>query len=181
MESEQSLDDDARQHAIGGVVIEAAYLERLLRAVFTALVASKYAAVPAATFGVGALIGQCEVLADAHGDVSEEHKAELRAALAACTEATGRRNRVVHDAWARRPGDRAVTLRARPGSDSITVTAWTTDELHQLADDLGAAADNLSAATRAALGEDCLLLADQLRQELGHDIGSDAGRTVPVA
>jgi hypothetical protein len=39
------VDVDELQHALGGVVLEAAYLERVLRAAFSALVGSKYAAV----------------------------------------------------------------------------------------------------------------------------------------
>jgi hypothetical protein len=39
------MDIDELQHALGGVVLESAYLERVLRAAFSALVGSKYAAV----------------------------------------------------------------------------------------------------------------------------------------
>ena len=37
------MDVDELQHALGGIVLEAAYLERVLRAVFSALVGSRYA------------------------------------------------------------------------------------------------------------------------------------------
>jgi hypothetical protein len=40
-----AMDVDELQHALGGIVLEAAYLERVLRAAFSALVGSKYAAV----------------------------------------------------------------------------------------------------------------------------------------
>ena len=40
-----SVDVDELRHALGGVVLEAAYLERTLRTAFSALVGSKYAAV----------------------------------------------------------------------------------------------------------------------------------------
>jgi hypothetical protein len=39
------MDVDDLQHALGGVVLESAYLERVLRAAFSALIGSKYAAV----------------------------------------------------------------------------------------------------------------------------------------
>ncbi|HEY2263884.1 MAG TPA: hypothetical protein VGI96_14770 [Streptosporangiaceae bacterium] len=39
------MDVDELQHALGGIVLEAAYLERVLRTAFSALVGSKYAAV----------------------------------------------------------------------------------------------------------------------------------------
>jgi hypothetical protein len=35
-------DDDAQQYALGGIVLESAYMEHLLRAVFTTLAGSKY-------------------------------------------------------------------------------------------------------------------------------------------
>jgi hypothetical protein len=39
------VDVDELQHALGGIVLEAAYMERVLRTAFSALVGSKYAAV----------------------------------------------------------------------------------------------------------------------------------------
>ena len=39
------MDVDELQHALGGVVLESAFLERVLRAAFSALIDSKYAAV----------------------------------------------------------------------------------------------------------------------------------------
>jgi hypothetical protein len=39
------MDVDELPHALGGIVLEAAYLERVLRTAFSALVGSKYAAV----------------------------------------------------------------------------------------------------------------------------------------
>jgi hypothetical protein len=67
------MDVDELQHALGGIVLEAAYMERVLRAAFSALVGSKYAAV-----------------------------ADGRMA-AACHEVNRKRNRVIHDTWATRP------------------------------------------------------------------------------
>ena len=39
------VDVDELQHALGGIILESAYLERVLRTAFSALVGSKYAAV----------------------------------------------------------------------------------------------------------------------------------------
>ena len=50
------VDVDELQHALGGVVLEAAYLERVLRAAFSALVGSKYAAVVDGRLTAAALI-----------------------------------------------------------------------------------------------------------------------------
>ena len=58
----------------------------------------------------------------------------------------------------------------------MTVTARTVAELDALADDLATAADGLAAAATAGLGAECLQLENQLRLELGHDIGADTGR-----
>ena len=41
------VDVDELQHALGGSVLEAAYMERVLRTAFSALVGSKYAAAAA--------------------------------------------------------------------------------------------------------------------------------------
>jgi hypothetical protein len=49
-----------RQHALGGVMLEPAYMEHLLRAVFAALVGSKYAAAEAAGQNAGGLIERCQ-------------------------------------------------------------------------------------------------------------------------
>ena len=54
------VDVDELQHALGGVVLEAAYLERVLRAAFSALVGSKYAAVVDGRLTAAALIEDCE-------------------------------------------------------------------------------------------------------------------------
>jgi hypothetical protein len=41
------MDVGELQHALGGIVLEAAYLERVLRTAFSALIGSKYAAAAA--------------------------------------------------------------------------------------------------------------------------------------
>jgi hypothetical protein len=53
----------------------------------------------------------------------------------------------------------------------VTVTARTLAEVRQLADQLANAAHELRAAMTSALGPDWDRLEDQLRQELGRDIG----------
>ena len=54
------VDVDELQRALGGIVVEAAYMERVLRAVFSALVGSKYAAVVSGRLVASALIEDCE-------------------------------------------------------------------------------------------------------------------------
>lgn len=170
-------DDDDRQHALGGVVLESAYMEHLLRAVFTALLGSKYGAVVAAGQNAGWLTEQCQAMAKTRQEITADGRDALLNALAACSDAYQRRNRVVHDAWARRAGGLTVTLRSQRKQAEMTVTARTVPELDALAGDLAAAADSLAAAATAALGGECLQLENQLRLEQGHDIGADTGRS----
>jgi hypothetical protein len=169
------METDELQHALGGVVLESGYLERMLRAAFCALTGSKYAVVAASQMMTSGLIEQCRHIATVHTDIGEAHKRQLAEALEACKRVNDRRNRVIHDTWASRPGDVTVTLRSKRSSHQVRVMARTLGELRQLADEIGLAADELGAVLAAALGADSLLIEDQLRQELGHDISTDQG------
>lgn len=60
--------------------------------------------------------------------------------------------RVISAAPARRPGDRAVTVRSQRQQAGVFVTARTVPEPGTLADNLGSAADNLPIAVTAASG-----------------------------
>ena len=169
------VDVDELQHALGGVVLEAAYLERVLRAAFSALVGSKYAAVVDGRLTAAALIEDCERITRYHTAITRPAKEEIGTALRACHEANRNRNRVIHDTWATRPGSVMVTLRGGRTSHDITVTTQTLAEVRQLADQVAGAADELKAAMTAALGSRWALVEDQLRQELGHDLSVDPG------
>lgn len=104
------MDVDHLQHALGGVVLEAAYMERMLRASFSALIGSKYAAVVDGRLTAATLIDNCEQLTKYHTDIAEPAKSAMLAALRACRQVSHERNRVIHDAWATRPGSVMVTL-----------------------------------------------------------------------
>jgi len=106
------VDIDEPGHALGGVVLESAYLERTLRAAFSALVGSKYAAVVDGRLTASALIEDCERLTRYHTSIPAPAKEAVLAALRACHEANRDRNRVIHDTWATRPGNVMVTLQA---------------------------------------------------------------------
>jgi hypothetical protein len=114
---------DELRHALGGVVLEAAYLERILRAAFSALVGSKYAAVVDGRLTAAALIEDCEQITRYHTGVTEPAKEALLAALRACRQANKERNRVIHDTWATRPGSVMVTLHDEGRSHDVMVTA----------------------------------------------------------
>jgi len=98
------VDVDELQHALGGVVLEAAYLERVLRAAFSALVGSKYAAVVDGRLTAASLIEDCEQLTRYHTGISQPVKDVLLAALRACHDANRERNRVRWSRW-RAAGD----------------------------------------------------------------------------
>jgi hypothetical protein len=171
-----AVDVDELQHAVGGVVLEAAYMERVLRTAFSALIGSKYAAVVDARLTVAALIEDCERITRYHTDLGRPVKDALLAALKDCHEANKARNRVIHDTWATRPGNVTVTLRGHRDSHDITVTVRTPTEVRQVADRVADAADAVKAAMTAAFGSGWPLVEDRLRQELGHDIGTDQER-----
>jgi hypothetical protein len=104
------MDVDELQHALGGIVLEAAYLERVLRTAFSALVGSKYAAVVDGRLMASALVDDCERLTRYHTGIQAQAKDALQATLKACREANRERNRVIHDTWATRPGNEMISL-----------------------------------------------------------------------
>lgn len=168
-----SVDVDELRHALGGVVLEAAYLERILRAAFSALVGSKYAAVVDGRLMAAALIEDCERITRYHTGITEPAKDALLTALRACRQANKERNRVIHDTWATRPGSAMVTLHDERRSHDVTVTARTLAEVRQLADQVADAADGLRTAMTTALGAGWALVEDELRQEIGHEVRAD--------
>jgi hypothetical protein len=168
-----SVDVDELRHALGGVVLEAAYLERTLRTAFSALVGSKYAAVVDGRLTAAALLEDCERITQYHTGLTRAAKEALLAALRACRQANKERNRVIHDTWATRPGSSMVTLHDERRSHDVLVTARTLSEVRQLADQVADAADGLRAAMTTALGTGWALVEDQLRQELGHEVRAD--------
>ena len=170
------VDVDELQRALGGIVVEAAYMERVLRAVFSALVGSKYSAVVSGRLVASALIEDCERITGYRTEIAPHAKDAVLAALRACHEANRKRSRVIHDTWATRPGNVMVTLRSERGSHEVAGTARTLAEVGQVADQVADAAEALKAAMTEALGSGWELVADQLGRELGQDISTDPGR-----
>jgi hypothetical protein len=160
------------QRALGGVVLEASYLERTLRAAFAALLGSKYAPVVDDHLTAHNLIETCEQVANVHTDIAAEAKVQIGAALRACKAANTKRNRVIHDAWALRPSGIAATLQTGQHSQNVAVTARTLPELWQVADELGSAVADLTAAVTAAFGPEGMRVDDQLGRDLTTDAGS---------
>jgi hypothetical protein len=175
MRHARAMNVDDLQHALGGVVIESAYLEQVLRASLGALTGSKYTAAIDGRIMAHALIEDCRHIARVHTDITESAKAALIGALDDCDAANRKRNRVIHDAWAYRTGDIMITLQDQRGPQDITTAAGTVDELTDLAGQIEAAAATLSAAVTNALGADSLRIEDQLRLELGHSVNAEIG------
>ena len=167
------MDVDELQHALGGVVLESAYLERVLRAAFSALTGSKYAALVDSRLTAAHMIEDCERIARHHTDIPGPEKDRLLDALKACHQANSHRNRVIHDEWATRPGDVMVTLHGSQNTRDVTVTVRTPAEVRQVADRVADAANDVQDAMTAAFGPEWVLVEDQLRQELGRDIDAD--------
>src|ERR1700757_1318331 len=139
------MDVDDLQHALGGVVLESAYLERVLRAAFSALIDSKYAALVDSRLTAATMIEDCERITRHHTDIPGAEKERLLAALKACHQANSHRNRVIHDAWATRPGDVMVTLHGSPDARDVTVIVRTPAEVRQVANGLADAANDVKA------------------------------------
>jgi hypothetical protein len=169
------VDTTDLRRAIGGIVLESAYLERVLRTAVSALIGSKYVAVIDSRLMAFTLIEHCRHIAAVHTEIGAPERAELLRSLRACESVNHERNRVIHEACALRPGNVTVTLPSQRSSREVTVAARTVSELDELADRICGAADDLSAAILAALGPASLRIEDQLRAELGHDLGPDQG------
>jgi hypothetical protein len=173
MRHARAMNVDDLQHALGGIVIESAYLEQVLRASLGALTGSKYTAAIDGRIMAHALIEDCRHIARVHTDLAEPARAALIGALDDCDAANRKRNRVIHDAWAYRTGDIMITLQGQRDPQDLTTVAGTVDELTDLVGQIGTAAAALSAAVTNALGADSLRIGDQLRLELGHPVNAE--------
>ncbi len=166
---------DELQRALGGIVLESSYMERVLRAAFSSLMGSKYAPAVDSHMSTHNLIETCEQIAEVHTEISADARANLAAALKACKAGNAKRNRVIHDAWALRPGDVVVTLKTVKTTQDVEVAARTLPDLQRIADDLGNAAGDLAAAVTATFGPEGMHVEDELRLQPGHDISLDSG------
>ena len=107
------VDVDELRHALGGVVLEAAYLERILRAAFSALVGSKYAAVVDGRLMAAALIEDCERITRYHTGITEQAKDALLTAGLRWAPDTAPMNKMT-----------AITIRAGATTRALYGTAW---------------------------------------------------------
>ena len=109
----------ARLLALGQVIEWSASMENILRSAFCSLVGSKYAAILAGGQTADGLIEDCKALAQAHHEMSPEHRAAILGALERCKAANQRRNVLVHGVkTASRATDGALqTIRSRRRSN----------------------------------------------------------------
>jgi hypothetical protein len=169
------VDVDELQHALGGIVLEAAFMERVLRMAFSALIGSKYGAVVDVRLMAAALIEDCDRMTRYHTSIPQAARDDVLAALNACRDANRARNRVIHETWAARPGSEVVRLDGGRASHEVTVTPRTLEEVRTVVGQLASAADLLAASMTAALGPGWIHVEDKLRNELGHDLRTDPG------
>jgi hypothetical protein len=168
-----AMDVDELRDALGGIVLEAAYLERILRAAFSALIGSKYVAAIDGRMMAHALIEDCHRLAVARADIPDPAKSALTMALEACDEVNKRRNRVIHDAWMFRPGQSEAGSRPATGNEAYAAgTRRSPADLTDLASQIGATASDLATAVTNALGPESLKLDDELRAEFRQRLGN---------
>lgn len=80
---------------------------------------------------------------------------------------------MIHESWTARPGNVLVTLHG--SAHDVTVTVRTAAEVQRVVNRVADAADDVQAAMTAALGSEWIVVEDQLRQELGHDLSADPG------
>ncbi len=175
MLSTMDMDVDDLQHALGGIVLEAACLERVLRASFAALAGSKYTAAIDGRMMAHALIEDCHHIAKVHTEIAEPARAALLEALDACDAANRKRNRVIHDAWAYRASNVMITLQSQRESQDVTTVAMTFGELTELTAQITAATAALAAAVTSALGADSMRIEDRLQLELGNAVNAEIG------
>lgn len=167
------MDDvDELRYALGAVVLEAAFLERVLRAAFSALMGSKYAALVDARLTMAALIEDCQRITKHRTDIPDPKRDRLLEALRACHKANSDRNRVIHDDWATRPGNLRVTLDGSRDGRHVLVTVKTPAKVRQVAERVADAAHEVKAAMTAALGSGWVHVEDQLIREDGHGTGA---------
>src|SRR5258708_34039251 len=134
------MDVNELQRALGAIVLESAFLERVLRIAFSALAGSKYATVVAGRLTASALIEDCQHIAESHPAILAPQRTALLMPLRACASANRERNRIIHEAWAVRPGNVIVTLQSRPNPHDVAVTARALEDLHCIAEQIADAA-----------------------------------------
>jgi hypothetical protein len=167
MNSEYSDVINARLLAFGHVVEWSASMEQILRSAFCSLVGSKYAAILAGGQTADGLIEDCKALAQAHHEMSAEHRDAILAALQRCKDANQRRNVLVHGV---KTGSRATdgalqTLRSRRRSHVPAVEPWTPETISEAAGELLHAGLELFAAMQNAVSPEVMVLDQALAWE----------------
>jgi hypothetical protein len=149
-------------------------MESRLREAFCALVGSKYAAVVAGGQSADWLIEQSKALADAHHEMPDAGRQEIKAALNRCKAANKQRNILAHSA--------AVGLRSDPGFWMVRsrrytydsdVQSFTLTEIHAAADELLSAGICLTKIMADVIKSDTASISESLAWEDGGEQGSD--------
>lgn len=128
--------DEDRLLALGRVVDAASKLEMTLRAVFCALVGSKFAAVVAGGQMANWLIENSKALVDAHTEMPDEQRRRLRELLSASQTANTKRNRLVHDMWSVEADGSYAQLQSKARSYDLATRQVSVADAEQAATEL---------------------------------------------
>lgn len=154
MASEYEASDEELLRAFGLLTVRAAKLESDLRDAFCCLVGSKYAVVVAAGQQVSWLIDQCQALLKANLEISDDHKAPVKAALEACKSVTEQRNTLIHSVKANiAPEGSLMTARSRRGTFQPATETWTLESVRAVNSRVTAARIALKDAINDALSD----------------------------
>jgi hypothetical protein len=139
--------------ALGMITQVGAMLEAELRGAFCSLAGGEYAAVVAGGQSVSWLINQNRALTDAHADMPGERKQAIKDALGLCSEASRRRNTLIHSLkFPGRPGEGSMqTAQSRKGTRELKLDQWTIATVRETAGDLIRATHALGGAVENAL------------------------------
>lgn len=123
--------------ALGRTVQAASRFDVALETLFCALIGSEYAAIVATKQNTSWLCDNCEALIRAHKALAPKHKAKLRARLSEGSNATRKRNQLVHDLWSSRSeGPEFQQLQRQRRKAEWRTESWTLDEINAVERDL---------------------------------------------
>jgi hypothetical protein len=135
--------DEDRLLALGRVVDAASKLEMSLRAVFCALVGSKFASVIAGGQMANWLIENSKALIDAHAELLDEQRQQLKELLSASQAANTKRNRLVHDMWSVGADGSYAQLQSKARSYDLAPRQVSVADAEQAATELTSCSVNL--------------------------------------
>jgi len=148
--------------ALGNVVRAASMTDQALRGLYCALIGSPYAAITAAGQMSRQLIDWCQAVAKSRLDLTDEQKATIKGELATLISLVERRNRFVHDVWARGATGPSL-IRSSKGNYELSIEPVTLDDLAATAIGLNGSSVAITNWIFETLGAEAVGLEAQLR------------------